>query len=146
MSIFSWSKQVTFWWSCDDDDACFLPKLNGGLHSLSNHAWVSRACFLVYMAYQNHEQFHFLLFSCHCVHKMYDQEDEIVISLCIIQNASVLQRIQRKICQRTKMGMCLDSEVQETWSSPCLGKGIIRWGPSRFRKLSKNWYKGFFLK
>jgi hypothetical protein len=47
---------------------------------------------------------------------------------------------------REKMGMCLDSEVQETWSSPCLGKVIIRLGPSRFQKLSKNGYKGFFFK
>ena len=54
------------------------------------------------MAYQNHEQFHFPLFACHCVHKMYDQEDKIIISLCIIIIASVLQRIQRKIRQRKK--------------------------------------------
>jgi DNA-binding GntR family transcriptional regulator len=33
---------------------------------------------------------------------MYDQEDKIIISLCIIIIASVLQRIQRKIRQRKK--------------------------------------------
>jgi hypothetical protein len=55
---------------------------------------------------------------------MYDQEDEIIISLCIIIIASVLQRTQRKKCQRKKV--YVHSEVQETWSSPCLGKGIIR--------------------
>jgi hypothetical protein len=35
---------------------------------------------------------------------MYDQEDEIIISLCIIIIASVLQRIQRKKRQREKNG------------------------------------------
>jgi hypothetical protein len=35
---------------------------------------------------------------------MYDQEDEIIISLCIIIIASVLQRIQRKKRQREKHG------------------------------------------
>jgi hypothetical protein len=33
---------------------------------------------------------------------MYDQEDEIIISLCIIIIASVLQRTQRKKRQRKK--------------------------------------------
>jgi hypothetical protein len=55
---------------------------------------------------------------------------------------SSLKNTKKKTPEK-KMGTCLDSEAQETWSSPCLGKGIIKWGLSRFQKLSKNGYYGF---
>ena len=86
-------------------------------------------------------QFHFPLFSCHCVHKMYDQEDEIIISLCIIIIASVLQRIQRKKRPRKKW--------VHAWIQRCRKHALVKElsdeDPQGFRNFLRLDTRDFFL-
>jgi hypothetical protein len=53
---------------------------------------------------------------------MYDQEDEIIISLCIIIIASVLQRTQRKKCQRKIRRTFVEHSVSALFKKkiPCI--------------------------
>ena len=97
------------------------------------------------MAYQDHEQFHFPLFSCHCVHKMYDHEDEIVISLCIIIIASVLQRIQRKKRQRKKWVRAWIKRRRKHGAHHALVKELSDEDPQCFRNFLKMDTRDFFL-
>jgi hypothetical protein len=72
---------------------------------------------------------------------MYDQEDEIIISLCIIIIASVLQRIQRKKRQRKKW--------VHAWIQRCRKHALVKElsdeDPQGFRNFLRMDTRDFFL-
>jgi hypothetical protein len=76
---------------------------------------------------------------------MYYHEDEIVISLCIIIIASVLQRIQRKKRQRKKWVRAWIKRRRKHGAHHALVKELSDEDPQCFRNFLKMDTRDFFL-
>jgi hypothetical protein len=76
---------------------------------------------------------------------MYDQEDKIIISLCIIIIASVLQRIQRKKRQRKKWVRAW-IQSRKHGAHHALVKELSDEDPQGFRNFLRMDTRDFFLK
>jgi hypothetical protein len=76
---------------------------------------------------------------------MYDQEDEIIISLCIIIIASVLQRTQRKKTPEKKMCTCIQ-RCRKYGAHHALVKELSDEDPQGFRNFLRMDTRDFFFK